>query len=300
MTTFDTVLVPTDDSEHAVRAAEYAATIARAFDATVHLLTVVDLRTAAGAFSAGGIDKATKSRLEADAEETVVEVSDGIGAATEVQTAVRSGMPVDEILTYRDDNEIDLITMGTHGRTGVSRYVMGSVTEQIVRKASVPVCTVRATERSRTLDACDEILLPTDGSEFAGAAVDPALAVAKQFHARVHVVRIVDVGDIAINSEYTAPEALFERLTEEAETVTESIAARARAAELEAVTHVREGFPATDILEYAEENDIGMIAMGTAGRTGLNRFLLGSTTERVIRHADMPVLAVNIRGNGPE
>jgi len=65
---------------------------------------------------------------------------------------------------------------------------------------------------------------------------------------------------------------------------------------VDVVTNVDGGYPAAGILEYADANDVDCIAMGTAGRTGINRFLLGSTTERVIRHADVPVLAVNARG----
>jgi nucleotide-binding universal stress UspA family protein len=63
---------------------------------------------------------------------------------------------------------------------------------------------------------------------------------------------------------------------------------------------VREGFPASDLLDYADEHDVDLIAMGTAGHTGLGRYLLGSTTERIVRHAEMPVLAVNARDRGRE
>jgi len=76
--------------------------------------------------------------------------------------------------------------MGNPRRTGVERYVMGSVTEQVVRRAGVPVLSVRVTEASRRADAYDEIMIPTDGSESADAAVEPALELATRFDARVH------------------------------------------------------------------------------------------------------------------
>ncbi len=98
-------------------------------------------------------------------------------------------------------------------------------------------------------------------------------------------LNVVNLSNIATGSEYTLPKDLIESLESQGEKVTERIAARARESGVETVTRVVSGFPAADILEYADENDIDLIAMGTAGRTGLNRFLVGSTTERIIRHA---------------
>lgn len=293
MTIFDSVLVPTDGSEHAIRAAEHGAALARSFNATLHVITVVDMRTAGGPFSAGGLDEETLNRMEADAEEKIAAVTDAVDVPEGTQTTVRRGNPVDEILTYRDDHDVGLVAMGTHGRTGVERYLAGSVTESVVRHVEVPVLTVRATEQSRDTGAYDDILVPTDRSEPAVAAVEPALKIATQFDSRVHVIHIVNLGDVAASSDYTPPRELIDYLKSQGETVTDQIATRARESGIETVTHVQEGFPATDVLDYAEENDVDLIAMGTAGRTGLNRFLLGSTTERIIRHADMPVLAVN-------
>ena len=88
---------------------------------------------------------------------------------------------------------------------------------------------------------------------------------------------------------------MLRELESEGETATEEIATRARDRGLDAVTAVREGFPTSALLDYAGENDIDLIAMGTAGRTGSSRCLVGSTTERIIRHADVPVCAVDAR-----
>lgn len=291
----DSILIPTDGSEHATRAAEHGAALARAFSASLHVMAVIDTRTAGGPFSSGDLDDETLDRMTADAEETVTAITDAVDAAGAIQTTIRTGNPAAEICAYRDDNEIDLIAMGTHGRTGVGRYLAGSVTESVVRQADVPVFTVRATEQSRETDSYDDILVPTDGSTSATAAVEPACEIAAKFDSRVHALNIVNLGDIATGAEYTLPKDLIDTLESQGEKVTERIAARAREAGVETVTQVIDGFPAADILDYAEENDIDLIVMGTAGRTGLNRFIMGSTTERLIRHADMPVLAVNAR-----
>ena len=292
---FDSILVPTDGSDHALEAAEHGAALARAFEADLHVVSAVDMQTAVGPFNAGGLEPEIRARLQADAEEKVTAVTEAVEVPAGVRTDVLIGNAVTEILAYCEDNGMDLIVMGTHGRTGVKRYVAGSVTEAVVRKAEVPVLTVRATDQSRETDTYSDILVPTDGSKFAAAAVEPALEVAAAFDARVHAIHVVDLGDVAFSADYSPPTELIDHLQEEGEAATDEIAARAREAGVDAVTDVLTGYPAREILDYAEENDIDMIAMGTAGRTGLSRFVLGSTTERVIRHADSPVLAVNTR-----
>ena len=292
---FDSILVPTDGSEHAARAAEHGAALASAFSASLHVLAVIDTRTAGGPFSDGDLEDEILDRMTADAEETITAITDAVDVPGDIQTTIRNGNPVDEICTYRDDNDVDLIAMGTHGRTGIGRYVAGSVTESVVRRADVPVFTVRATEQSRDTSSYDDILVPTDGSASAAAAVEPACEIASQFDSRVHALNVVNLSNIATGSEYTLPKDLIDSLESRGEKATERVATRARESGLETATKVVSGFPAADILDYATENGIDLIAMGTTGRTGLNRFLLGSTTERIIRHADMPVLAVNAR-----
>lgn len=293
MSHYDTILVPTDGSDPASRAATQAAYLAEAFDASVHVVSVVDVQAAAGPFDAGGVDDEFIERLEAEGESAIEVIEAAIDDA--VETALVRGTPGEAILDYVDDHDIDLIAMGTHGRTGLRRYVAGSVTEHVVRHAEVPVLTTRATEASQVEDGYEEIMLPTDGSEPAGVAVEHGLAVAERTGARVHVVNVVDVAELSAGPDYTLPTELLENFRERGERVTEEIASAAEARGIDAVTAVREGFPAQDLLEYADEQDIDLIAMGTQGRTGLSRFLLGSTTERIIRRADAPVLAVNAR-----
>lgn len=290
---YDTILVPTDGSDHAVRAAEHGLGLARAFDATVHVINALDVRAAAGPFDAGGVDEEYVAQLEEEREKTIEAVETVVDESDDVRTAVIRGKPSEAILEYAADNDAELLAMGTHGRSGLNRYIAGSVTERIVRHADIPVLTARATEQSRVGDGYEEILIPTDGSELAAEAIEHGIAIAQQFDARVHTVNIVDLSEIAATPNYTPPTELIERFESEGEAATERIAAEARDVGLDAVTEVRKGFSATDLLEYADENAIDLITMGTAGRSGLDRFLLGSTTERVIRHADMPVIAVS-------
>ncbi|MEF8886969.1 MAG: universal stress protein [Haloarculaceae archaeon] len=291
---YDTILVPTDGSDHAVRAGEHARYLADAFDATVHVVTAVDIQSAAGPFDAGGVSEEFVARLEERGEEALEAVRAVVDRDDAVRTGTLRGEPSEAILEYAADHDVDLVAMGTHGRTGVERYVTGSVTERVVSRSEAPVLTTRATERSRVGDGYEEVLVPTDGSDPAAAAVEPGLAVAERVGARVHAVTVVDTSDAASPSS-VVPEEVAAHLESEGEAATDRIAAQARDRGLDATTEVRTGVAARDLLAYADEHGVDLVAMGTAGRTGLSRYLLGSTTERVIRHAEMPVLAVNAR-----
>jgi len=289
---YDRILVPTDGSDHASRAADHAALLAETFDATVDLVTVVDLDAAAGPFSAGGVDEGYVEQLTDSGRETLGDAESRFDRVGTVETAVLTGSPAEAILGHAADHDVDLVCMGTHGRSGLGRYLTGSVAERVLRQASVPVMTVRATDEG---DAAgyDELLVPTDGSERAEAAVEHALAIAERFDSRVHVVSVVNVGDIATGSEMGIPDGLLAELEAGASDATESVANEARAAGLDAVTSVSVGRPKRDLLAYVEDNDIDLVCMGTHGRTGLNRVLVGSTAEALVRHCTIPVLTVS-------
>ncbi|WP_435552594.1 universal stress protein [Natrinema sp. CGMCC1.2065] len=288
---YDSILVPTDGSDHAARVAGHALGLARWFDATVHVVSVVDVSAAGGVFDAGGVSPAFVERLEDEAA-AAVERIETMTDTDRVRSAVLNGSPAATILEYVGEHDIDLIAMGTHGRTGVNRYLTGSVTERVVRQSDVPVMTARVTERSEWAGGYDEILLPTDGSEPAAAAVDHALAIATRADATVHVVSVVDVSTVAGRPSIMAPNDILAQFESDAETAVETVATAVRDAGLDVETHVQKDIPSQGLLEYVDDHDIDLVAMGTHGRTGFDRVLLGSTTERFVRRAPVPVLAV--------
>ena len=137
---YDRILVTTDGSAAARAAVAHAVDIASRYDATLHVLSVVDLRPwKRGAESAVMTDE-LEERAE-DAVETVAAAARDRGVA--VETAVVRGVPHGEILEYAADPGVDLVVMGTHGRTGLRHAVMGSVAEKVVRRSPCPVLTVR-------------------------------------------------------------------------------------------------------------------------------------------------------------
>lgn len=287
---YDALLVPTDGSDHAVRAAAHAAYLADVFDGTVILLNVVDLDIEAGLFSAGGINEAYLERLLEHGRDTVEETDATIHTASS-RTEVVTGRPTAAILEYITEEGIDIVVMGTHGRTGIRRHLMGSVAERVVALADVPVVTTRATDDDTPVESYEEILIATDDSQAATESVEHAMTIATQTGAQVHALNVVPAGSGASN-EPSMPDTMRSDLESAGEVVTGRIANRAENAHLDAVSAVRTGPPVETLLDYADEHDIDLIAMGTTGRTGLSRFLLGSTTEKVLRQADVPVLAV--------
>lgn len=298
---YERVLVPTDGSEHATRAARHASRLAVALDSEVHLLGVVDLEAVAGPFSAGGLDRRTREVFEEKTADRIRETAEHVDGV-ETHQEVRVGQPAETIAEYADEVGADLLAMGTHGRTGVGRFVLGSVTENVLRLVDAPVLTVRAEDRGTPDEPAENVLVPTDGSDRAATAVPHALALAGVDEARVHAVSVVDdTADVGRTTPGTVPEPapaideIREDLADRASEVTAAIAREAEDAGLEAVSAVRYGHPAEELLAYVDEAEIDLVAMGTQGRTGLNRYLLGSTTERVVRHAPVPVVAVNAR-----
>ena len=141
---YDRIVLPVDGSDEAMAASDHAIDLADKYDATLHVLHVVDTR----AYDAEGITQTVIEPLETRGEravESVAEIAADRGL-DRVETAVIQGEPHETILEYVDDHDIDLLVMSTHGRTGVKRYLLGSVTEKTIRTAPVPVHVVRVAE----------------------------------------------------------------------------------------------------------------------------------------------------------
>lgn len=137
----------------------------------------------------------------------------------------------------------------------------------------------------------DDILVPTDGSEPATEAVEHALDLAERAGATVHVLYVVSEAEtVAIVGGAAVGE--LDRRRDEGEAVTQDAVERAAERGVDATSEIRPGTPHREIVRYAEDEGIDLVVMGTHGRSGVRRFLLGSVTERVTRLTDRPVLSV--------
>ena len=144
MDTYDRILVPTDGSEGVERVIEHAVEVAVSNDAALHGLYVLSTDTYAGL----GMESSWESvdrLLREDAERAVArirEIADHTNTGVPVETAVVEGKPSREIVRYAEDENCDLVVMGTHGRGGIDRLLLGSVAESVIRASSIPVTTV--------------------------------------------------------------------------------------------------------------------------------------------------------------
>ncbi|RLM59463.1 universal stress protein [Halobellus sp. Atlit-31R] len=146
----------------------------------------------------------------------------------------------------------------------------------------------------------DRILLPTDGSDCADLAVEHAIDLAAQYDAELHVLSVVDARDVSHSAPAISPEQVEQTLRERAEAVVEEVAERAADADVPVVTAIEPGIPDDVVVDYAADHDCDLVVMGTHGRTGLERYLLGSVTERTVRRSDVPVLTVRSPEEGDE
>jgi len=151
------------------------------------------------------------------------------------------------------------------------------------------------------------ILIPTDGSDVAQAAVDQALNLAEKYDAEVHALFIADVDAVAYGLGTEQVDRIrqgkfseMEELREDAEAATGHVADRGEPLGITVHEHHAGGKPHQVIANYAEEHDIDLIVMGSHGRAGVRRALLGSVTERTLRSTHVPVLVVDYQGTGEE
>jgi nucleotide-binding universal stress UspA family protein len=212
------------------------------------------------------------------------------GRALDVSYRTREGTAADEILRFSDEIGCDLIVMGTHGRTGLRRLLAGSVAEAVLRGARCPVLALRSAGLPREGGRVPLILHPTDFSEGSEPALRTARVLARDRGARLILLH-VSPPDVVVDGTMVVgvdPRAERDSL--------EVIRARTDGPDLKYPVDARLvwGRAAVEILRMAGEVGCGLIVMGTHGRTGLGRLLVGSVAEEVLRGARCPVLAIKV------
>lgn len=189
---YDRILVPTDGSTHATRAAGHGYWLADVFDATVDVVNVFDVEQAAGSFRAGGVSEAYFEAQDEKRRETVRETAALAADEGRVHTDLLEGHPAERICQYAREQGDDLIVMGARGNTGLKQHLIGNVTERVLRNAPVPVLTTEASDGDGSVDGYSDVLAPTDGSDAAAVALDHAIEVAAATGARLHGVAVVE------------------------------------------------------------------------------------------------------------
>jgi nucleotide-binding universal stress UspA family protein len=299
--TLDRILCPTDFSEFSTAAVAYAAALATTYGATLKLLHVATPFPVVAPYSnLPGPVRVYDIHRDQAVEALQTEATRLRGDGVTVDTEVRDGHVVREILAAADGFAADLIVLGTHGREGFERLVLGSVTEKVLRKASCAVLTVpgSALGRARAPVAWTRILCAHDGSSASRAGVAYAASLAERTGARLTLVSVVEA--LPYGGDFTGPAfAAFhadrERHAVEALDAALPPATRSR---LHVDDRVVYGKPAQQILDVAVQEPPDLIVLGVQGRGALDQLMFGSTANHVVRHAQQPVLTVRSRAEG--
>lgn len=280
MLTVSTILHPTDFSDGAGRALEVAARVAVAHRATLLILhaEVLHGESSGEAGRALGDYVATARRL---VDSLAARHPAAVPVAVE-PVGARTFFAYDAIREKAVERHADLIVMGTHGRRGLSRLLMGSNAERVLRQAPCHVLTVRADASIPADDGFRELLVPVDFSEPSRLGLDGALALAANTRVRVSVLHVM---------EPLPPWARYELGGDPRDRVEERL--RAWVGDVPGVRHlVAKGHAAGEIARVAEDLKVGLIVMSNRGATTADCVLVGTVTERVCRIARVPVLTM--------
>jgi nucleotide-binding universal stress UspA family protein len=295
---YRSLLVPLDRSSFAEQALPLALSIARRADARlelveVHALYALEDPTAGRApfESERDAERKRREQLYLDATAKWLTSMSPVSATTGVLrgSAVLPETVADSILERARTGKADLIVMATHGRGPLGRFMRGSVADELIRRARVPVLLVRPTEVDSGIvlePDLDNVLILLDGSALAEQVLEPALDLARLMEARCSLLRVVESPSTSAGR---ATVALPEKAR--AEAYLERVAATVRGLGIQVRTRVVVARHAVEaIREEAAAQACNLIALATHGRGGLKRLLLGSVTDKLVRAAASFVL----------
>lgn len=292
---FKKVLVPLDGSP----LAEQALAIAIIFAQEIVLLQVPIVQDVFTTAVSGGDIPMLVTALDddgiAEAEQYLADTAAKWQRADlKIETRIKVGEAAHTIVNVAAAEDVELIVMSTHGRSGVRRILFGSVTEGVLKQAPCPVLALRS---ERPLK---RILVPLDGSFLSEEALKPALNIAYTNAAEITLFRVLPM-EISRQDEefafylraehgleYTAHDVLLMNI----ESYLRDLSEQENSAEFTIKTASRIGVPSEEILRYAAESEADLIVMSTHGRTGLNRLFFGSVAETILRGAPCAVLVV--------
>ena len=206
-----------------------------------------------------------------------------------VESFVCEGEPAAVLIDIAEGKKADLIALGTYGRKGLKRLLMGSVTTEVVLNAPCDVLVVKR-PCSDCTGSYTSILVPFDGSEHSTRAMARAVEMARSDGAKLTVLYVIPRYEEMV--EFYRSETIKQSMRAEAEKVVAQAKKIADASGVAVATEIREGHASDEIVAAADALGNDLIAMGTYGWKGVSKAILGSTTNRVISHASCPILVV--------
>ncbi len=225
-----------------------------------------------------------------------------------VRGEIAMGYHADEILRYADENAVDLILMATHGRSGIKRWVMGSVADKVLQASRVPVWLVRAGIQEETpYDQWPSktMIVPLDGSEMAEAVLPHVAALAKQPGTEPASVALLRICEPPVTPSYYSPELsgvplnwgeYMEQETARCKQVSKEYLAKVGKQltdkGISVQPHMLVGKAADEIIDFANKDPFSIIVMASHGRSGLKRLVYGSTAESVLVGVTCPLILI--------
>ena len=301
---FNRILCATDFSNYSNRTIFYGNLLAHEFGAKLYVCHVIDLSSVAiyGEFQIDPVGQ--QDRIKQDAEEQLQRILGELPIQWE--SIINVGQPAEEIARIVEEEKIDLVISATRGRSGLKRLILGSVTERLMRSLSCPLLVVQGKdpekqEKPAESIGLDKILIGCDFSNDSKLAIAYGLSLAQEFEAELHLAHVIappvypefiKTGSAAVHG--VQDHVLNDLLTEKLEKLVPEEARNWCRLQ----TILLEGPPYTELVNYADRNEIDMIVMGLRGHGLVKTLLLGSTTDRVIRHTPCPVLAVSNQPKG--
>lgn len=302
---YEQIVVPLDGSEFAEHALPPALEIARRSGGRVRLMTVCDTGSAVPEV----VESAPSAAAGADEYLTGLRERIEAGGDVEVEAEVLSGPVVQSICEEVRRAVAGLVVLSTHGRGPMSRLWMGSVADRLVRRAPCPLLLVRPSGEEGAPDPwdgfpVDRILVPLDGSRVGEVVLERAIGVGGLFDADFTLLTVVWLPEYVgtpylPHVEWVDRKRVLERMAGRARENLHQVAGRMRDRELRVEIAVAEdAHPADAILRFAEAERADLVAMGTHGRGGVARTVLGSVADKVVRSSSTPLLLVRAPEEG--
>ncbi|MBX0294575.1 universal stress protein [Haloarcula nitratireducens] len=281
---YDDILFPTDGSDMAASVLEYVADVAAAHDATLYVLHVADTNRDSVSAIQGEVVDALEEAGERIVSETTERVRD---RGIDVRSDVVQGDPARTIVEYADRIGADLVTLPTHGRSGLERVLLGSVTERVVNTAPVPVLVVNPDGDRTYRYPPRDVLVPTDGSAGAKRALEEGVEIAAATGATLHVLHVVETGSLGPDARSVVRE---NQLDDHARELVDSAVETAEATLSDVVGTVGYGTPHREIRTYVDSEDIDLLALGTQGQTDFSWYALGGVSSKLVRASPVPLV----------
>lgn len=279
---FKRVLVPLDGSPTSERVLPVARALAPEADWT--FLRVGDLSLTAS-IQVVGFRQILRSELQNQLEHLVTKYTGRLGSIT---SQFEVGDTADAILRESKPGERDLVAMTTHGRTGMARFMLGSVAEKVVRGSEIPVLVVRNEATPRNGETViKNIAVALDGLPSSEQALKPTVEIARETGATIHFLHVLEV--VRNSKDTELGRTILDSPTRFQDRV-RHVAADVSNQGIKTEVCVTTGIPEARIVDFCRENPIDLLVMATHGRSGLGRCFLGSVTERVLRNSEAPML----------